>query len=61
MEDSRIDSIRDQWELGLALGKGDKKLKIWFLRFEHVGLSFKTSSNGVYKAISVNMRSPFTK
>lgn len=61
VEDSRIESIRDQWELGLALGKGHKKLKFWFLKFEHVGLSFKTSSNGVYKAISVNMRSPFTK
>jgi hypothetical protein len=60
VEDNQVESIRDQWELGLALGKGSKKMKFWFLKFEHVGLSFKTSSNGVYKAISVNMRSPFT-
>jgi hypothetical protein len=53
--------VRDQWELGIALGKDDKRMKFWFLRFEHIGLSFKTSSNGVYRAISVNMRSPFTK
>jgi hypothetical protein len=59
--DDQVESVRDQWELGLALGKGSKKMKFWFLKFEHVGLSFKTSSNGVYQAISVNMRSPFTK
>jgi hypothetical protein len=60
VEDDRVESINDQWELGLALGKGDKKMKFWFLSFEHVGLSFKWSSNGTYKAISLNMRSPFT-
>ncbi len=59
--DNRVESVRDQWELGLALGKGRRKMKFWFLSFEHVGLSFKTSSNGVYQAISVNMSSPFTK
>jgi len=60
VEDDVVESVRDQWELGLALGKGNKKMKLWFLSFEHVGLSFKWSSNGTYKAISLNMRSPFT-
>ena len=60
VEDDVVESVRDQWELGLALGKGNKKMKLWFLSFEHVGLSFKWSSNGVYKAISLNMSSPFT-
>lgn len=58
--DDRIESIQDQWEIGLALAKGNSKLKIWFMSFEHVGLSFKTSSNGHYRAISLNFRSPFT-
>ena len=60
VDEDVVESINDQWELGLALGKGDKKMKFWFLSFEHVGLSFKWSSNGTYKAISLNMRSPFT-
>ena len=60
VEDDRVESINDQWELGLALGKGNKKMKFWFLSFEHIGLSYKWSSNGTYKAISLNMRSPFT-
>lgn len=58
--DDRTESIRDQWEIGLALGNSSNKMKIWFMTFEHIGLSYKTSSNGVFKAISVNLRSPFT-
>ena len=55
-----VESIDDQWEIGLALGRGGKGVKIWFLTFEHVGLSYKFSSNGRYKAITFNLRSPFT-
>jgi len=55
-----IASVQDEWELGLALGKSNNKMKIWFMKFEHIGLSFKTSSNGHYRAVSVNLRSPFT-
>lgn len=58
--EDRVESIRDQWEIGLALGKGDKPIRIWFMNFEHIGLSYKTSSNGHFKAISLNFRSPFT-
>jgi len=58
--EENVVSIKDQWELGLALGTGDKRMKFWFMGFEHVGLSFKMSSNGEYQAISFNLRSPFT-
>ena len=58
--EDEVVSVRDEWELGLALGKGDRKVKIWFLSFEQVGLSFKFSSNGDYTAITFNLRSPFT-
>jgi len=60
IEDDRVESIQDQWEIGLALAKSNKNMKIWFMNFEHIGLSYKTSSNGHYKAISINLRSPFT-
>jgi hypothetical protein len=60
VDEDRVESIQDQWEIGLALAKSGKNMKIWFMNFEHVGLSFKWSSNGKYKAISVNLRSPFT-
>ena len=58
--EDRVESIWDQWEIGLALSTGNKPMKIWFMNFEHIGLSYKTSSNGHYQAISVNLRSPFT-
>jgi len=60
IEEDLVESIRDQWEIGLALSKGNKPMKIWFMNFEHIGLSFKWSSNGHYNAISLNLRSPFT-
>lgn len=60
VDEIRTESIRDQWELGLALGNSSNRMKIGFMTFEHIGLSFKTSSNGKYSAISINLRSPFT-
>lgn len=60
VEEGRIESVQDQWEIGLALGNNSNRMKLWFMTFEHIGLSYKTSSNGHYKAISVNLRSPFT-
>jgi hypothetical protein len=60
VEQDTVESIQDQWEIGLALALENKPLKIWFMNFEHIGLSYKRSSNGHYRAISVNLRSPFT-
>jgi len=60
VDDDLVESVDDQWEIGLALSKGSKKMKFWFFHFEHVGLSYKWSSNRTYRAISVNLRSPFT-
>lgn len=60
VDDDRVESIRDQWEIGLALAREGKPIKIGFMTFEQVGLSYKRSSNGHYRAISFNLRSPFT-
>lgn len=60
VDEDQAEAVNDQWEIGLALGKGGKNMKIWFISFEHIGLSFKVSSNGKFKAISFNLRSPFT-
>jgi hypothetical protein len=61
VDEDRFESIDDQWEVGLALGKGRQGIKIGFMTFEHVGLSYQWSSNGKFRAISVNLRSPFTE
>lgn len=60
IDEDRVESIQDQWEIGLALAKRNSTMKIWFLNLEHIGLSYERSSNGHYKAISLNFHSPFT-
>jgi len=53
-------SFRDQWELGLAIGKRDRPLELGFMSFEQIGLAYRWSSDGHFNAITVNFRSPFT-
>lgn len=60
VDEDRVESISDQWEIGLALGKGGTSMKIWFFSFEHIGLSYTWSSNSDFRAISFNLQSPFT-
>mgnify|MGYP001554925589 FL=1 len=59
VSEDEVVTIRDQWEFGLALSRGDSKIKIWFLQFEQLGLAYKISSNGKYRALSFNLRSRF--
>jgi hypothetical protein len=59
VSEDEVVTIRDQWEFGLALSRGDRKIKIWFLQFEQLGLAYKISSNGKYRALSFNLRSRF--
>jgi hypothetical protein len=60
LDEDTVESIWDQWEIGVALAREGKPIKIGFMSFEHIGFSYKRSSNGVYRAISFNLRSPFT-
>lgn len=52
-------TVDDQWELGIALAPRDRKVKLWFLSFDQLGLSFRSSSDGAYRAITINVSSPF--
>ena len=53
-------SFRDQWEIGLAIGRRDARLDLGFLSFEQIGLAYRWSSDGHFNAITINFRSPFT-
>jgi hypothetical protein len=52
-------SVNDQWELGIALAPREGKFRKGFLGFEQLGLAFRASSDGEYRAISINASSPF--
>ena len=54
-----IQTVDDQWELGFSLAPRNHRFKIWFLAFEQLGLAFRTSSDGDYRAITINVSSPF--
>lgn len=55
----RVETVRDQWELGLALGRGDEPFEFGFLSFDHIGLGYRWSSSGEFDAIVLNFSSPF--
>lgn len=60
VDPDRRESIRYQWEVGIALAKRDRPIRIWFLDFEHIGLAYRFSSDRNLSAITLNLRSPFT-
>jgi len=51
--------ITDQWEIGAAIGRRDSPIQIWFLKFDRLGLGYRTSSNGDLKGITFVFRSEF--
>jgi len=55
----RAQTVDDQWELGFALAPSGRSFTLWFMTFEQLGLSFHASSNGDYRAIAINISSPF--
>lgn len=60
VDPDRVESFRDQWEIGIAFARRDRPIRIWFLNLEHVGLAYRFSSDNDFSAITVNFRSPFT-
>ncbi len=52
-------SVDDQWELGIALAPRQGDFRLWKFAFAQLGLSFRASSNGDYRAIGINFSSPF--
>jgi hypothetical protein len=61
LEDGSTRPITDQWEFGLSFHKKDKRIKIWWLSFDRLGLAYRFSSSGDLKGISVVFRSVFER
>lgn len=61
VDEGRMESFRDQWEVGVAVGKRGRPINVWFMNFEHIGLAYRFSSDANFNAITVNFRSPFTE
>ena len=53
--------IGDEWELGMAFGRGKEPLKLWRLRWDRVGLSYRFSSDHRFQGISLFFSSIFDR
>lgn len=54
---SRVDSVANYWQFGLAIGRQNEPIKIWFLKFDRLGLGYKYSDTGRLRGISFVFRS----
>ena len=53
------ETLLTEWELGAALGGRDSPIQIWFMKFDRLGLGYRTSSNGDLRGITFVFRSKF--
>ena len=60
-DDGTTRPITDQWEFGVSFHKKNKRIKIWFLNFDRLGLAYRFSSSGDLKGISFVFRSIFER
>ena len=54
-----FEEITNYWQVGLAFGKRDEDIKLWFLRFERLGLSYDVSPSGDLRGIKFVFRSMY--
>jgi hypothetical protein len=47
------EDITNYWQAGFAFGKKDKLMKIWFLRFDRLGLAYDISPSGDLRGIKL--------
>lgn len=52
-----FDSVANYWQFGLALGRRDKPIRVWFLNFERLGLGYNYSATGELRGIKLLFRS----
>lgn len=61
LPDGGFDVVEDQLEIGIAASFRDRPYKLWFLNVHRLGLGYKFTSEGDFKAITISMRSWFTR
>mgnify|MGYP001826509014 CR=1 FL=1 len=61
LPDGRVEPIRDHFEFGIAASFRDGPFRLWFFDVHRLGLGYRLSSNGEFSAITLHMRSWFTK
>ncbi len=55
----KLDSIANYWQVGLALGKNREPVRLWFLKFDRLGLAYNFSTTGELRGIKFVFRSMY--
>jgi hypothetical protein len=53
--------IDDEWEVGMAFGRGKEPLKLWRLRWDRIGIAYRFSSDHRFQGISLSFSSIFDR
>ena len=53
----QFEEITNFWQAGIAFGKEDRPIKLWFLRFDRLGLAYDISPSGEMRGIKFVFRS----
>ena len=52
-----FDSIANVWQVGVALGKRDERVKIWLLSFDRLGLAYNFGTTNSLRGVKFIFRS----
>ena len=59
-DDSSV-QITDQWEFGISIHKEHTPIKIWWFKYDRLGLAYRFSTSGDFKGISFVFRGVFDR
>lgn len=57
--DRSVETIHDQWQLGLGINKGETPIDVWRFAFDRLTLVYRFSSDGELQGIGFEFRSLF--
>jgi hypothetical protein len=53
--------VKDEWEVGMAFGRGAEPLRLWRLRWDRVGIGYRFSSDDRFHGITLFFSSLFDR
>ncbi len=53
----QFEEVTNYWQAGVAFGREDRPIKLWFLRFDRLGLAYNISPSGELRGIKFVFRS----
>ena len=51
----------DEWRLSVALARSDGPIRIGFLEFDQLGLSYRVDTSGQFRGLTINISAPFSR